>query len=123
MAVLKITDRQVTVTLDWWEKIAARRSHLTVPTRVITDVRVVEDACSLAAAVPAHKRAPGTRIRGVTSTGTFTAADGSRACTFAVCHGSGPGILIELKSATVNRIIISTPRADQYAEELARVLP
>ncbi|MDO5669216.1 MAG: hypothetical protein Q4G50_04380 [Corynebacterium sp.] len=122
MAVLKITDRQVTVTLDWWEKIAARRSHLTIPTRVITDVRVVDDACSLARAVPAHKRAPGTRIKGVTSTGTFTASDGTGAQTFAVCHGKGPGILIDLQSATVNRIIISTPRADEYVEELARIV-
>ncbi|GAB3695313.1 hypothetical protein [Corynebacterium nasicanis] len=122
MAVLKITDRQVTVTLDWWEKIAARRSHFTIPTRVITDVRVVEDAARLASAVPARKRAPGTRIRGVTNTGTFTATDGTGARTFAVCHGTGPGILIDLKSATVNRIIISTPQADRYAAELARVV-
>jgi len=121
MAVLKITDRQVTVTLDWWEKIAARRSHLTIPTRVITDVRVVDNACSLASAVPAHKRAPGTRIRGVTNTGTFTASDGTGAKTFAVCHGRGPGIILELKSATVNRIIISTPKAGEYAEQLAEV--
>ncbi len=121
MAVLKITDRQVTVSLDWWEKIVARRSHLTIPTRVITDVRVVEDAWSLAAAVPVHKRAPGTRIRGLTNTGTFTARDGSGASTFAVCHGRRPGILIDLESATVNRIIISTPLAGKYAEQLAEV--
>lgn len=122
MAVLKITDRQVTVTLDWWEKIAARRSHFTIPTRVITDVRVVDDACSLASSVPARRRAPGTRIRGVTSTGTFTANDGTGAKTFAVCHGRGPGILIDLRSATVNRIIISTPKAGEYAAELENVL-
>lgn len=122
MAVLKITDRQVTVSLDWWEKIVARRSHLTIPTRVITDVRVVEDACSLASSVPAHRRAPGTRIRGVTSTGTFTSADGTGDQTFVVCHGSGPGILLDLKSATVNRIIISTPNAGVYARELDRII-
>ena len=76
MAVLKITDRQVTVTLDWWEKIAARRSHFTIPTRVITDVRVVEDACSLAAAVPARR--PGTtRCRGTRSTAVGGGGAGS----------------------------------------------
>lgn len=122
MAVLKITDRQVTVALDWWEKIAARRSHLTIPTRKIAGFTVVEDACGLASQVPAHKRAPGTRIRGVTSTGTFTANDGTGECTFAVCHGSGPGLIIDLTSATVNRIIISTPRAEDYARELEKVV-
>lgn len=123
MAVLKISDRQVTVALDWWEKLAARRSHFTIPTRVITGVSVVDDACGLARAVPAGRRAPGTRIRGVTNTGTFTAADGTGASTFAVCHGSGPGIILELKSATVNRIIISTPLAGKYAEQLAEICP
>ena len=58
----------------------------------------------------------------MTSTGTFTANDGTGAQTFAVCHGKGPGILIDLKSATVNRIIISTARAGEYAEELARIV-
>ena len=48
MAVLKINDRQVTVLLDWWEKLAARRSHLTIPTRAIAAVEVVEDACAVA---------------------------------------------------------------------------
>ncbi|WP_040084769.1 hypothetical protein [Corynebacterium humireducens] len=123
MAVLKISDRQVTVALDWWEKLAARRSHFTIPTRVITGVSVVDDACGLAHAVPAGRRAPGTRIRGVTNTGTFTAADGTGASTFAVCHGSGLGIILELKSATVNRIIISTPLAGKYAEQLAEICP
>lgn len=119
MAVLKITDRQVTVALDWWEKLAARRSDLTVPTRAITGVSVVDDACGTARAVPAGRHVPGTRIRGVTSTGTFTAADGTGESTFAVCHGKGPGIVLELESATVKRIIISTPQAQAYARELS----
>ncbi|QGU03665.1 hypothetical protein [Corynebacterium comes] len=119
MAVLKITDRQVTVSLDWWEKLAARRSNFTIPTRAITGVSVVEDACSTAMAVPSGRRAPGTRIRGVTNTGTFMAADGTGASTFAVCHGKGRGIILELKSATVTRIIISTPNAEDYARELS----
>jgi len=122
MAVLKITDRQVTVALDWWEKLAARRSHLTIPTRVITGVSVVGDACGTARSVPAGKRAPGTRIPGLISTGTFTAADGTGSSTFSVCHGKGPGIVLELKSATVNRIIISTPNAEDYARELSALV-
>lgn len=58
MAVLKITDRQVTVALDWWEKLAARRSHLTIPTRVITGVSVVGDACGTARSVPRASAPP-----------------------------------------------------------------
>ena len=122
MAVLKINDRQVTVLLDWWEKLAARRSHLTLPPRAITAVEVVEDACAVASTRDSLRRAPGTRIRGLTNTGTFTAADGTRASTFSVCHGAGPGIILELDSVTVNRIIISTPKARDYAHELSRVV-
>lgn len=122
MAVLRIDDRQVTVLLDWWEKLAARRSHLTIPLRSITGVKVVENACGTENSQLNAPRAPGTRIRGVTNTGTFTAVDGTRSSTFSVCHGTGPGIVLELDSATVNRIVISTPRAQYYAQELSRVV-
>ncbi len=119
MAALKILDGKVVVELDWWEKLAARRSHLTIPTRVISGVSVVDDACVAAGSA---RRFPGTRIPGLTHTGTITAEDGTRAQTFAVCHGRGPGIVLELEHATVNRIVISTSQAENYARELSRLV-
>lgn len=118
MAALNITDGKVTVELDWWEKLAARRSHLTIPRRAIRGVVVVEDAC---AAAGAGRRESATRIPGVTYTGTVGAEDGTRQRTFTVCHGHQPGLVIELSDATVDRIVISTSRAHDYARELCAV--
>ncbi|GAB2501987.1 hypothetical protein CATRI_01620 [Corynebacterium atrinae] len=122
MAELQIDERQVTVTLNWWEKIAAHRSHLTVPARAISGVRVVDDALAFATALERHRHAPGTRVKGVTDTGTFVTRDGSRASVLSVCHGTGPGVVIDLSSGTISRIIISTTQAEEYAKQLGRFL-
>ncbi|MGP6174799.1 hypothetical protein [Corynebacterium sp. A21] len=119
MAVLKITEQRVTVELDWWEKIVARRSHLTVPRRAIRTVTLVDDACIAAGE---GRRVSATRLRGLTFTGTIAAEDGSRASSFVACHGRGPGIVLELKSATLDRIVISTDSAREYADQLGPVV-
>ncbi len=115
MAALNISDGRVTVELDWWEKLAARRSHLTVPRRAIRQVTVVEDA---SAAAGDGRRESATRIRGLTYTGTVGTEDGTRLKTFAVCHGRQPGLVIELSDVTIDRIVISTAQARYYAEQL-----
>ncbi|MGD7003109.1 hypothetical protein [Corynebacterium halotolerans] len=118
MAVLKITDHRVTVELDWWEKLVARRSHLTVPRRAIESVEVVEDASDAAGE---GRRVSATRVRGLTYTGTVSAEDGSRSSSFLVCHGRGPGIVLQLRNVTLDRIVISTPAAHSYAAQLGGV--
>ncbi|QGU06351.1 hypothetical protein COCCU_01960 [Corynebacterium occultum] len=112
MAELKITEQRVTVELDWWEKVVARRSHLTVPRRAIQAVTLVDDACT---AVGEGRRVSATRVRGLTYTGTITTEDGSRSSSFVACHGRGPGIVLELKDVTLDRIVISTAAAHRYA--------
>lgn len=118
MAVLNITDQRVTVELDWWEKLAARRSHLTVPRRAIESVEVVDD---VTAVVGEGRRVSAMRVRGLTFTGTISAEDGTRSSSFLVCHRRSPGIVLQLRNATLDRIIISTPAADDYAARLGGV--
>lgn len=115
MAVLNITDQRVTVELGWWEKLAARRSHLTVPRRAIESVQVVEDASDAAGW---GRRVSATRVRGLTFTGTISTEDGTRLSSFLVCHRRGPGIVLQLRNATLDRIVISTPAAYDYAARL-----
>lgn len=121
MAQISISDRRLSVTLDWWEKIVARRSHFVIPLRVISSVDVVDNAQEASRQVrgEGERRQSATRIPGVTTTGTFAAVDGSERKTFVVCHREGPGIVLDLTGATVDRIIISTPHAEYYAAELA----
>ncbi|KQB87302.1 hypothetical protein [Corynebacterium lowii] len=128
MAYLQITDKQVTITLDWWEKLAAHRSHLTIPLRAVTNARAVEDVFALpeihAAAQASGSAASATRIKGLTTTGTFQTPQGK---IFAVCHaGSGgrsgrsgrEGLVLTLDKATVDYIVVTTPLARRYAEQL-----
>lgn len=115
MAVLRITEQRVTVELDWWEKLVARRSHLTVPRRAIRAVTVVEDAST---AVGRGRRVSATRLPGLTFTGTVTAEDGSRSSSFVACHRRRPGIVLELSDVTLDRIVISTGSAREYAAAL-----
>lgn len=99
---------RVTVELEWWEKIAAHRSDLTVPLRSVAGIDCLEDVFD-DPAVAAGERAPATRIRGVTVTGTLDDPDGP-GTVFAVCHGSTgntPGVAIRLTNATVERIVVS----------------
>lgn len=117
MATLHITDKKVIVELDWWEKLAAHRSHLTIPTRTVVRSEAVDDVFALPY-IAQGKREPATRIKGVTSTGTYL-QDGDSI--FAVCHGSSPkpGIVIELRGATVERIVVSTPSLEQARDYVA----
>lgn len=115
MARLAIEQDRVRVHLDWWEKVALRRSHLTIPLRSIAEVSVVDNAGE---ALGAGRFEQATHIPGLTSVGTLSAEDGSGERTFAVCHRRGPGLVLGLRSATFNRIVLSTPLAQQYAELL-----
>ncbi|WP_394281865.1 hypothetical protein [Corynebacterium sp.] len=113
MALLSISVDRVTVTLRWWEKIAARRSHLTIPLRVIRGVSCVDDA---RAALGEGERTSATHIRGLTYSGTMNRGGKP---VLGICHRVGPGIVLELEDATYGAIVISTPHAEKYAEMLA----
>ncbi|MBC3186716.1 hypothetical protein H7347_09090 [Corynebacterium sp. zg-331] len=125
MAYLQITETQVTVTLDWWEKLAAHRSHLTIPVRAIAEARAVADVFALpeirSAAAASGPGVSATRIKGLTTTGTFETPQGR---IFAVCHsGSGArrgreGLVLALTKATVDYIVVTTPLAQRYAARL-----
>ncbi|MFP7364787.1 hypothetical protein SFC07_03255 [Corynebacterium callunae] len=124
MAELKINKNNVTVHLSWWEKIGARRSHLTIPRRAIRHVEVVDNVID-AVDIP-QKRAGRTRIPGIFVAGTraYTAEKVDETCCeneFSVCRKNEPGLVIELENVSIDRIVISTPNAQRYARELATV--
>ena len=120
MADLSISTDRLTVTLGWWEKLAARRSHFTLPLRTIVGVTVCPSAIGAAGVEEGgERRLQATRIPGLIATGTY-ANDGTGSRTFLASHRSGPGLVLDLEGATVDRVILTTPHAEIYAEELAR---
>ncbi|WP_255567676.1 hypothetical protein [Corynebacterium sp. TAE3-ERU16] len=122
MVRVELTDTALTVRLHWWEKAAARRSDLTVPRRAILAARPLRNA---AAAVErsAGSSLSGIAINGVTRSGTLTGpmvpSGRGTTSTFAVCHGSEPGIEILLDHPTVQRIVIATPEAERLLARLS----
>ncbi|WIM68016.1 hypothetical protein QP027_01040 [Corynebacterium breve] len=117
MAQFSIKHDRLTVTLRWWEKLAARRSHLTIPLRAIRGVSCVADPLT---ELGVGQRHGATHIPGWTYTGTMSQDPGGRV--LAVCHRKGPGIVLELADATYSKIVISTPHASEYAQKLQKIV-
>jgi hypothetical protein len=112
MANLAITDDTLTVQMSLGEKAEALHRDLSVPRSAVTGVRVVDDGLDEVHGL----RMPGTAIPGVVMVGTWISRDGS---TFAVCHGRGPAIVIDLAGAHVDRIVMTVDNPEEAARELS----
>lgn len=115
MASFEFSPEHLTLRLSWWEKIAARRSNLTVPRRAVNDVRAVSNVFDLPDLQETNTRGQqATHVRRLLATGTL---DGTEAGpVFVLCHRRGitraeqqPGLVIDLEGATIGRIIVTGP--------------
>jgi hypothetical protein len=112
VANLVITGDTLTVQMSLGEKAEALHRDLTVPRSAVTGVRIVEDGLAEVHGL----KMPGTGIPGVIMVGTWLSSEGS---TFAVCHGRGPAIVIDLAGQHVDRIIMTVPNAEQALSDLS----
>ncbi len=112
MANLLIDDSSVTLQMSTAEKAEALHRDLTVPRSAITGVRVASSGMD---AVHGF-RLVGAGIPGVLMVGSFRSNDGS---TFAVCHGNGPAIVLDLTGEHYDRIVVTIDNPEQVASELA----
>jgi hypothetical protein len=100
MATLIVTGDSVTVQLTDMEKLETLHGDVIVARSTVVGARVVQDAMSEVHGL----RAPGTGLPGVIIAGTYRGREGN---TFAVCHGRGPGIVIELVDAPYAKIVLT----------------
>ncbi|MCZ9309519.1 hypothetical protein ACUY3K_05170 [Corynebacterium uberis] len=120
MAFLEISPDHVTVQLQWWEKIAARRSNLTIPLRAISHASIVPDVYELPELQQPNTRGQAaTHVRGLLTTGTLDHPDATGGLVFVACHRSRhasqkdggathqPGLVLDLTRATVSRVIVT----------------
>lgn len=112
MANLVITDESVALHLSVAEKAEALHGDLTLPRSAIAGVRVVSSCMD---EVHGFKLV-GSGIPGVMMVGTFRGSGGS---TFALCHGNGPGIVLDVTGEHYDRIVLSIDNPEQVAAELA----
>jgi hypothetical protein len=111
VANLVISDESVTLELSTAEKAEALHRDLTVPRSAITGVRVVSSCMD---EVHGFKLV-GSGIPGVMMVGSFKGGDGS---TFALCHGNGPGLVLDLTGQHYDRIVVSIDNPEQVASQL-----
>jgi hypothetical protein len=111
VANLVITGDTVTVAMSMAEKAEAVHRDLTFPRSSVTRVRAVQDGMAEVHGV----RMPGAYFPDVIMVGTWRTPHGS---TFAICHGSGPAVVIDLQGEPYDRIVLT---ADNPQEAVARL--
>lgn len=112
VANIVINDDSVTLQLSLGERAEALHGDLTLPRSAIIAVRVVSSGMD---EVHGFKLV-GSGIPGVTMVGSFKGGEGS---TFALCHGNGPGIVLDLTGQHYDRIVLTIDNPEQFAAELA----
>jgi hypothetical protein len=112
VANLVINDDTVTVQMSVAEKAEALHRNLTVPRSAIAGVRVVSDGMSEVHGL----KMPGSGIPGVIMVGTWIGREGK---TFAVCHGSGRAIVIELTGHDYDRIVMTVGNPEELMTRLS----
>ena len=114
VAVVRIDEVTVTVTLSSAEKIEALHGDLTVPRTAVVGARAVPDGL-------AEVHGPHVAIGwpGVSTAGTVR--DFARdfdLVTFSVCHGRQPAVVLDLAGQPYDRIVVTVGHPDQIVSRL-----
>jgi hypothetical protein len=112
VANLVLSTDSVTLRLTMGEKAEALHGDLTVPRSAITGVRVVSSCLDEVSGF----KLIGSGIPGSLKVGTWRGGDSGS--TFAVCHGNGPGIVLDLTGEHYDRIVLSIDNPEQVASQL-----
>jgi hypothetical protein len=105
VARLLIDQSRVTVRLSALEMLEAFHLHVTVPRTAVIAAREVPDGMAeLRGMALGTGIGTGTGLPGVMMVGTIRDGYG---LTFAVCHGSGPAVVLDLAGHTYDRIVVT----------------
>jgi hypothetical protein len=111
MAKLLVDDDVVTVSLSVIERAEAVHGDVSVPRASVVSARAVPDGMDEVHGL----RMPGTGLPGVIMVGTWRAAD---RVTFAVCHGRGPAVVLELTGQRFDRIVVTVENPEEVVASL-----
>ena len=100
VADLLIDDETVTVKLTALEKAEAVHGNVVVPRSAITAFWTVPDG----QAEVAGFKLIGSGLTGVIKVGTWRSADRT---IFAVCHGAGPAVVLDLTGERYDRLVVT----------------
>lgn len=111
MAELVIDTNTLQLRLSSLEKLGAFRGGIKVPLSSVMDAEVVEKPFAAIHGL----RAPGTGFPGVIALGTWRYSGGKDLV--AVYRGQ-PGVMVELAGQRFNRLIVSTPAAQEVVRQI-----
>jgi hypothetical protein len=114
MAELQIEDSELVLHLSSIERMEGLHGDVRLPLSSVTSARSVDDMWQELRGV----RAPGTGVPGTLAVGTWRGGFGKD---FAVVHGHGPGVVVEVAGEEYARLLFSMADADVIATHLATV--
>ena len=112
MGQLVVEGPDLVLRLSWLEKLEGMRGDLRLPVSSVRSVRAVAEAWPELRGI----RAPGTGWPGVIAVGTRRWGGGKD---FAVVHGKGPALVVELEAAEYDRVVVTS---DGAPAEVARLV-
>ncbi len=111
MAQLEVDGDQLALRLSSEEHLESMHRDVVVPRSSVATVRVTEDVWAELRGI----RAPGTGIPGVIAVGTRRGSFGKD---FAVVHGKGRGVVVELVGQPFSRIVITAPDPEEVVARI-----
>ncbi|MFL6048676.1 MAG: hypothetical protein ACJ738_02780 [Gaiellales bacterium] len=112
MAELQIEESELVLHLSSVEKTEGLHGDVRLPLSAVTSARSVDDLWQELRGM----RAPGTGVPGTLAVGTWQGGFGKD---FAVVHGHGPGVVVEVAGEEYARLLVSMADADVIATHLA----
>lgn len=111
MAAIRIDQESVTIALSTREKVEAVHGDVRLARSWVLSARVVPDGIAEVHGL----KAPGTGLPGVIKVGTWRGRGGT---TFAVCHGEGPAVVMELAGAAFDRVVVTVDDPEDVVRQL-----
>jgi hypothetical protein len=108
VATLAVVGDDLVVKMSWFERLEAVHSDVHVRRSAVRAVRVVDSAWPELRGI----RAPGTGVTGVVAVGTRRGGFGKD---FAVVHGTGPAVVVELDGEKYARLVVTAKDAGAVA--------
>jgi hypothetical protein len=109
MAELRAEGDRLVLHLTAAEHLEGVHGDIVVPMSSVTTMRASDDVWSELRGI----RAPGTGIPGIIAVGTRRGSFGKD---FAVVHGKGPGVVVELNGEEFDRLVVSVADPEAVAE-------